>query len=401
MIAQLIFRVRALAMAADTASNRRAQQGLPKLRLVLGLGGLLCIAALLTLPNFAPWLSRAEYWTADWRTAYLSFRAPTQNPRIAIVAINDSTLKDYSSSPIDRGLLAKIINAIDGAGAKAIGVDVFFLKKTEPEKDAALVAALRGARARIILGAIDERGALEPFQREFQSAFLASTGRQVGYLNLRHEGDDVVRYTASPALNSVYPKSFARLLLEADGAPSRDDAGKPISWRLQPADGAETFLKIPAQDLLAGGVGAERLKDRLILLGGDFPLRDRHRVPLSVRGGEPMTGVTIHAHILAGLLEPSKLVSELSPLAVQIVLSLVAALGFVLGWGWWRSSAVNFLGWGFASAVMVGIDALCFVELRLLLPFTLALVAWVAGLTAGRSLHSVVAHWQAHRRSTA
>jgi hypothetical protein len=141
MYAREIIRTRVPAMAADTAPTRPEHRGLPKLRLLLGLGGLLCIVALLTLPSFAPWLSRAEYWTADWRTAYLSYRAPTQNPRIAIVAINDSTLKDYSSSPIDRGLLAKVITAIDTAGAKAIGIDVFFLKKTEPAKDAALASS--------------------------------------------------------------------------------------------------------------------------------------------------------------------------------------------------------------------------------------------------------------------
>lgn len=388
-------------MAADTVSTNGTMRGLPKLRLLLGMGGLLCVAALLALPSFAPWLSRAEYWTADWRTAYLSYRAPIQHPRIAIAAINDSTLKDYSSSPIDRGLLAKVITAIDAAGAKAIGIDVFFLKKTEPEKDAALVAAIRNAKARIVLGAIDERGALEPFQREFQTAFLNGTGRQVGYLNLRHEADDVVRYTASPAPGSVYPKSFARLLLEASDAPSIDDAGKPIAWRLPPGDGSETFLKIPAQDLLAGAAGADRLKDRLVLLGGDFPLRDRHRAPLSVRGGEPMSGVTIHAHILAGLLDPSKLVSELPPRVVQVVLTLVASIGFMIGWAMWRTSAVNFLGWSFASAVLVGVDAFCFVELNLLLPFTLSLVAWVAGLTAGRSLHFVAEYLLSHRRSIA
>lgn len=385
-------------MAAGQASTKRLWRGVPKLRLLLGAGSVLCIGALLTLPSFAPWLSRAEYWTADWRTAFLSYRAPAQHPRIAIVAINDNTLKDYASSPIDRGLLARIITAIDAAGAKVIAVDVFFLKKTEPDKDAALLAAIRGATASIILGAIDERGALEPFQRQFQTSFLTEAGRPAGYLNLRHESDDVVRFTASPAPNSAFPKSFARLLMEADGAVSIDDAGKPIPWRLQPADGAETFLKIPAQDLLAAPASLERLKDRLVLLGGDFPLRDRHRVPLTVRGGDTMAGVTIHAHILAGLLEPSKQISELSPHAVQIVLALVAVLGSLLGWSLWSTSVVNFLGWSFASVVMVGIDAFCFVGLGLLLPFTLALVAWVAGLTAGRSLHFVIESLKANRR---
>ena len=152
------------------------------------------------------------------------------------------------------------------------------------------------------------------------------------------------------------------------------------------------FHKILAQDLLAAQ-GSERsalaqtLKGRIVLLGGDFPLRDRHRVPLTVRDDEPMAGVLIHAQILAGLLEPAREIRELRPLATQILLALVAGAGFVLGWVLWESAAVSFIGWSFASAVLVAMDAFCFVGLQLLLPFTLACVAWVAGLTAGRSLH--------------
>lgn len=372
--------------------------GFARLRLALGVGALLCIAALLASPSFAPWLTRLDYWTADWRTAYLSRKAPANGEAgIAIVTINDDTLKDYASSPIDRGLLARIVGAIDATGAKAIGIDVFFLKATEPTKDQALLESVHAAKAAVVLGAIDERGDLQPFQREFQRSYLAEMDRPAGYLNLRAERDTVVRYTASPAEGSAFPKSFARLLAEAGGAKNPDDAGKPIAWLLPAADGAEVFARIPAQDLLAAsGPSLDALRGRLagrvVLVGGDFPLRDRHRVPLSVRNGEDMPGVLIHAHILADLLDPTHGIFELSPLTTQIVLALVAAAGFALGWGLWQSMFVSFAGWSFASAVLVAIDAFCFVELQLLLPFTLALVAWVAGLTAGRSLHFATAY---------
>ncbi|MFZ4806860.1 MAG: CHASE2 domain-containing protein [Hyphomicrobiaceae bacterium] len=372
---------------------------LPLLQVLLGIGAIVCVVALLALPSFAPWLSRLDYWTADWRTAYLSRNGPTAHPRVTVVTINDDTLKDYASSPIDRGLLARIVKAIDAAGAAAIGIDVFFLKATEPDKDAALVAAVRNARAPVVLGAIDERGALQGFQRQFQAAFLAEMQRPAGYLNLRHERDSVVRYTASPAPGSAFPKSFARLLAEAVGAPTADDAGKPIAWLLQAADGAEAYLRIPAQDLLAASAGAAPagaplpdLKGRIVLLGGDFPLRDRHRVPLSVRDGEPVPGVLIHANVVAGLLEPGRAIRELTPATVRILLGVVAAAGFLLGWALWQSGAVRLVGWSFASAVLVAIDAFCFVKMQTLLPFTLALVAWVAGLTAGRALHILGDH---------
>jgi adenylate cyclase len=381
-------------MPAGENTQVKVQSQLPVLRLAVGVGSLLCIIALLALPSFAPWLTRIDYWTADWRTAYLSRSEASQNEQIAIVAINDDTLKDYVSSPIDRGLLAKIIKAVDDAGAAAIGLDIFFLKATEPGKDAALLEAIGNARAKIVLGGIDERGDLQPFQRQFQTAFLAGPRRPAGYLNLRHERDDVVRYTASPQPGSAYPRSFARLLVEAAGAASADDAGKPISWLLKAKDGSDAFLKIQAQELLpasggaaAPGAQAGRLKGRIVLIGGDFPLRDRHRVPLSVRDGEPVPGVAIHAHVVAGLLAPARAIAELHPISVRLVLAFVALCGFMLGWTLWQSAVVSFVGWSFASAVLVAIDALFFVQLQTLLPFTLILVAWVCGLSAGRSLH--------------
>lgn len=379
-------------MSVEASRATGLQRHLPWLRLAAGIAALLGVAALLAIPSFAPWLSRLDYWTADWRTAYLSRTAPGPHPRMTVVAINDETLKDYSNSPIDRGLLARIVRDIDAAGARMLGIDVFFLKATEPEKDRALLDAVHAAKARIVLGAIDERGDLQQFQRQFQASYLAELRRPAGYLNLRYERDDTVRYTASPAPQSAFPKSFARLLAEAAGATSADDAGKPIPWLLPPASGGPVFEKVLAHDLLAAQGAAktalaDKLRDRIVLLGGDFPLRDRHRVPLTVRDDEPMAGVLIHAQIIAGLLEPERAIRELSPPATQILLAVVAIAGFALGWTLWQSAIVSFIGWSFASAVLVAIDAFCFVNLQLLLPFTLACVAWVSGLTAGRSLH--------------
>jgi len=349
------------------------------------------VAAVLFIPSLAPWLLRFEHWTADWRTAYLSPRAPAQNGQIALVTINDDTLKDYASSPIDRGLLAQIVDAIDAQKPAAIGIDIFFLKKTDPGKDDALVAALRRAQAPVVLGAIDERGELKDFQRAFQSAFLEQTGRPAGYLNLRHERDDVVRYAASPMPGGTYAKSFARFLAETVDPNAGSDAGRPIAWRRQPSSGADTFLKIPAQDVLSqSGDGDQALRGRLVIVGGDFPLRDRHRIPLSVLDGQTVPGVVIHAHILAGLLDGSRTLRELAPIPAQLVLAGVALLGFGLGWLLWRSPIVGFLGSGFATALLIAADVACFTQYGLLLPFTLALVAWVAGLTAGRFLRPAV-----------
>lgn len=377
-------------LTAETKLSWTGGRQIRLLRIAIGSAALMLIAALLWLPSFAPYLLRFEHWTADWRTAYLADVPDATSKRVALVLIDDATLREYPSSPIDRDLLARLVKAIDTAGATGIGIDVYFLKHTDAAKDAALIEAVRTARARVVLGAIDERGQLQPFQREFQKEFLAKAGRPIGYLNLHHDRDDVVRFTSAPAADGAYPKSFALQLAETASEPSAADGGQPISWLAKPADGTPTFASVTAHELLADPARGAVLKDRIVLIGGDFPNRDRHRIPLTVRDSETPAGVFIHAQIIQGLLEPRRAIAELGPVAVRGVLVLVAIAGFVIGWSLWRSSIVHSLGAGFATALLLAVDAFFFKMLHVLLPFTLALVAWVAGLTAGRSLRFAV-----------
>jgi adenylate cyclase len=356
-----------------------------------GIAAIAVVVALMLAPSFWPLVTRMDHWTADWRTAYFSKQLLAQHPRVVVVTITDETLRNYVSSPIDRGLLANIVQAIDRAGAAVIGLDILFLKATEPIKDEQLIQAVRGSKAKIVLGAADARVPLLPFQREFQAAYLSRAEAPVGYVNTRHENDDVVRYTANPGPGSAVPKSFARLMAEAAGAGRADDLSAPIPWLLPAADGAPAFLAIPAEKLLGpntAAVGAA-LKDRVVLVGGEFPFRDRHRVPLSVRTGQDVAGVYIHATVVAGLLDAGSQLSEVAPVTIRLLLAALAVLAIGLGLALWQTNAVTFLGHGFAVAVLLAVDVLCFTQLRLLLPFTLAVTAWVAGITAGRFLGAV------------
>ena len=367
----------------DTASGGR-RSVTRWLWLAAAIGAVGFIAALLAAPALNPEYLRLGHWSTDWRSALLSPRLDAPHDRVAFVAINDATLKDYISSPIDRGLLARVVRAVDAAGAKAIGVDVVFLKRTDPDKDDGLVAAIREAKAEVLLGADDERGRLEPFQREFQTEFIGRTGRTAGYLNLRRQPDDVVRYTARPNPGGAYPKSFARLLAEAGGATGVSDASRPIPWLLGRDDDMHPFVVLPAQDLLADPDLGAQIRNRVVIIGGDFRLRDRHRVPQTVRTGAHMPGAVIHGQIAAGMLEPQRVVHELDPLWARAFVAAVALAGIGLGWYLGLGTLVTYLGWGFATAALVAVDAFAYRYLHLLLPFSLAALAWVAGITAGR-----------------
>ena len=93
----------------------------------LCLASLLGIVGLFFVPAVAPALLKLEHWTADWRTALLSDRQATTHPGLAIVAINSETLEPYPFIlPIDRGLQAKILEAVVGAEARAVALDFYF-----------------------------------------------------------------------------------------------------------------------------------------------------------------------------------------------------------------------------------------------------------------------------------
>ena len=78
-------------------------------------------------PRYAPGLLRFEHYMGDVRTAFLSDQLPSQHPHVAIVAITDDTLAGYKTLlPVDRHLLARLVDALDAAGAKVIGLDFLF-----------------------------------------------------------------------------------------------------------------------------------------------------------------------------------------------------------------------------------------------------------------------------------
>src|SRR5262249_17058835 len=153
-----------------------------------------------------------EYAAADFRTALLSDQLPSQHPSVAVVGITDDTLNEYKIRlPIDRALLARVIEAVDAAKAKVIGIDLLFYRLAPSDNEEMLTNALKNARAKVVLAAADERLGLTQAQIDRQRAFFAATGRPAGYANLATERDWVVRFKALPAPGSAFPKSFAQL----------------------------------------------------------------------------------------------------------------------------------------------------------------------------------------------
>jgi len=378
-------------MSDDTATRpRRGRPLFPRPFLLCAVFAVLSTLLLAeVVPQYAPGLLRFEHTLGDMRTAHLSDRLASQHPFVAITAINDETLKDSKvRQPIDPALLARLVEAADAAGAKVIGIDILFVRTPPADNEETLIQAIRRAKAKVVLAAGDERMDLSKEQMDRQARFVADTGRPAGYINLAVERDWVVRFKAQPKEGSAYPRSFARVLVEAAGYRPAESRRR-IAWLLEPRDGSDTFLTIPAQILLrpADDAAARRaragLKDKIVIIGGLFPDIDRHQTPLSTRSEEMQAGAVIHAHIAAELLDGRSIVQlETESWALRLELAAVAALAFLIGWRTRHQNHGLLIG-GFATIGIIAVDTFVFWQWRIILPIVLALMAWFLGEFTG------------------
>lgn len=341
------------------------------------------------VPRYAPGLLRFEHMLGDVRTAYMSDQLPSQHPHVAIVGVTDETLKDNKvRQPVDRALLARLIDAIDAAGAKVIGIDFLLARTPPPDNEDMLIDAIRRAKAHIVLAAADSRIALPPAHVSQQEKLLAAAGRPAGYINLATERDWVIRFKAGPLEGSPYSKSFAALLAEKFGA-SPDEAHKRIAWLREPLDHSDTFLTIPAEIFLQAPDASNQnlragLRDKIVIVGGLFPDIDRHLTPLTAGAGELQSGALIHAHIAAALVDGRRITQlETESPALKLALLFVAALAFLIGWRFRHTSQGLLLG-SLATVAIIAVDTFVFWNWRMILPIVLALLAWFLSEFTGR-----------------
>ena len=283
-------------------------------------------------------------------------------------------------------LLARLVDAVDAAGAKVIGIDILSARTPPDDNENLFIDAIKRARASVVLAAADARVPLPKAHFDHQTRFIAATGRPVGYVNLATERDWVIRFKAQPLQGSPYAKSFAALLTESFGA-KPDLSYRRIAWLLEPHDRSDIFLTVPAEVLLAGNVppGVRAgLRDKLVIIGGLFPDLDRHLTPLSVSAGELQPGALIHAQIAAQAIDGRNIVQlETDSVALKLALLVIAALAFLIGWRFRHTSQGLLLG-SLATITIIALDTFVFWNWGIILPIVLALLAWFLGEFTGR-----------------
>jgi len=359
-------------------------------------GGLLALFAIFFVPHIEPALLRAEHWAADWRTAWLSERLPTSHPKVAIVKITEESVAGFPYFlPVNRGYFADIIDAVDKAGARAIGLDFYFTRGTEKQPDDKLRETLRRLKHKVVIGAVEK---LKPQQLEYQSEYIGDT--PAGFINLKREADHVVRYRDYPWSGGRFQESFSTLLARAGGWTDTEPPDR-IGWLLPPKDGADTFLTIDAHELVKAtpDENAASLKDRIVLIGADLYRLDYHWTPLSIRSRAQTVGVEVHAQMAAELIDGDRSYNDLEPPIRTAFLLVLAALGIVLGLRF-QERRFDFLDWRVVSFGVIAVDLMSFKFFYLVLPFTHAAITWGAAVTTGSHLPRAVA-WIRGRRKPA
>jgi CHASE2 domain-containing sensor protein len=350
----------------------------------------------------------------DWRHALLSRKETSTRPDLALVMIADETLSDYPfQQPVNRRLLAALVRALDAAGPKAIGIDFIFDRPTFAEQDRELAEAIRSARTPIVLGAIDERGGANPAGLAFQKQFFEAAGverqkERIGHLYFDRGAQGIGRLDQT--IRFVAPKSskpgdlqasFAEVLVRTGGESVKPiGEGGHIAWlQRTAADGSLAIAEIiiPHQDFkntspdhVLPASWRAALKDKIVIVGGNFPDRDRHLIPPSVADGRRVPGAWIHANVAAQIIDGRSL-RPLSGPVEMVIVAIVAFVAFMAG-RYYRLKNYEILVYFIGASVLAAIGLWLFWARGILLPSDTIFYAGIGGITFGHYSEWIARH---------
>lgn len=306
--------------------RRRAGRSLSKAIIVVAVTVLLFLAL-----HHIPFLETAERWVADFQIARLLPREP-QNQDIVICAITEETLEQFPyRSPVDRAFIADLLKTLEATWARAILIDLLFDQPTEPAKDAALKATIDALSVPLTVSYAREDAGLTERQVAFQDRFLRPEVRAFA---------NTIKDTVGGTVRGIYPgrtlpdgtfvPGVAAHLVRQLGydAPS---IRVPLAYRGKPDADTPTFKTYPAHALRY--LPADWLHDKIVLIGADLTLNDRHRTPFAVTDSGHagyLPGVVIHGHAVAQLIE-GRTAPEVGPVWVLLLIATLALIGTLIG----------------------------------------------------------------------
>jgi adenylate cyclase len=292
-----------------------------------------------------PVISNAERTLYDLRALY-SAPQSEQDQRLQILAYTDQTLIALKKrSPLDRGLLARTLRAVDGMGAKAIGIDMLFDQPQDEDEE--LIAALRAMQTPVFVAYANVEGNRDDIiyeQQQFLDGFMArleGSNARPASIRLDYAHGVTRRW---PDTIAGLPPLLGRAMIAAGGAgEERAFAGYEgaVRYRLPPSDDRPLFSSLPI-DLFADPATASALagqiEGRYVLIGGELVDVDRVETPFTATTGQTVPGIQVHAEIIAQMLDGArpKALGSGQLWAIAVLVVMAAGLTALLEGSIWR-----------------------------------------------------------------
>lgn len=284
-------------------ADRTGRTGIRDAVLSLGASALAAILVFVAGHNLV-FVQIAERWLWDLRVVTFAASEPPSSD-LVIIAITEETIADLPyRSPVDRRFLSHLLQEIAAKGPRLIAVDLLFDQPTEPDKDAELRATLAHLGVPAVVASASEEGGLTARQGNFLRNYLDGTVQ--GDVSLAADPiDKTVRMLFLGRRHSdQWVPSFAAAVARAMGRNPPQGERAILAYRGAPPDGGTPFPVFPAHAVAM--LPREWLANRVVLVGADIALTDRHRTPFSIGqagADSTMPGLLIHAHAVQQLLD--------------------------------------------------------------------------------------------------
>ena len=289
--------------------------------------------SLLLVDNFS-FMTRLNQFVQDWEISSVFAPREEQDPKIVIVAVDEVTLAQFPyRSPVDRAFLSTLIRQIASHHPAAIASDFLLDQPTEEAKDKSLAATLRETKVPLVISYIATHDIVTPEQKAFEDAMVPPRLRALA--NLPTDQFDTAREVFPGAeVGGHYIPGFARAVAAKVGVET-SEKNVAIVWRGRPAPTEidprpKPFVQYSAAMVANPALSAvfdAWFKDKIVLIGSDVTLVDRHRTPFSVvYAGEDgqLPGIVIQAHALSQLIHHKK--SPIAGWQLNFIVTLVLAL---------------------------------------------------------------------------
>ncbi len=309
-----------------------------------------------TLVNNVAIVELAENHLSDLRVSLLALPRP-QSERIAVILIDEESLGEVPyRSPIDRSLITDLIDQLEQRNVAAIGLNMRFDRTTEPAKDELLYNRLRDVSVPLVISMVSNRTGYSAEQIEYSRNYLQGLRSGLSLI-YRDTIDHTVRVSLIKLIQGRKVNlGFTATLAKVLGIQLPDEERIYIDYRHGPDPLTPPFPVFSANQVAE--LPRSALENRIVLIGPDLGHTRRFRTPFSVLNetfAKDLPGVVIEAHVLSQLIEDRTLKVPTVQLEVICVL-LMALIGYLLS--------------------LVRVNLL----IRLLMPFTLLVLAWVGAL---------------------